>query len=316
MFAELPKLIDRNYLIGFFLPAVMLSAAFVWLLWLFGVVTENPLPKSDNLLATATGIGLVWIVSILLMALNVPAIRLIEGYGGWNPLRLLTKQKEARFASSVMPVIATQAQMEAARSTQNRIEAPGRHAADLRRAVEEYPDRAAHVLPTAFGNRYRAFEVYSRVVYGLDSIPAWPRLQAVMPEAYKELLSTARARLNFCVNLQLIGLTTFIAFLGLAIALQQWPTALPPLASLALLLAGYRLALGAASEYGIYVKAAFDLYRGELARKLGLEIPLDPAAERRMWGHVSRMMIYRSAPRYDDLRPYREPAGPAGKPNG
>src|SRR3954464_15317205 len=49
----------------------------------------------------------------------------------------------------------------------------------------------------------------------------------------------------------------------------------------------------AARQRGEQVKAAFDIYRSELAKALGFELPLIEADERRMWRLVSRRMLLR-----------------------
>ena len=68
---------------------------------------------------------------------------------------------------------------------------------------------------------------------------------------------------------------------------------------------GYWLAASAAMNFGSYVKSAFDLYRGELANQLGLDLPRSAEAEARMWRIASRMMIYRSAARANDFTRFR-----------
>jgi hypothetical protein len=37
----------------------------------------------------ALSIAIIWLISILLMAINRPVIRLLEGYGKLNPFRML-----------------------------------------------------------------------------------------------------------------------------------------------------------------------------------------------------------------------------------
>ena len=46
-----------------------------------------------------------------------------------------------------------------------------------------------------------AFEGYSRVMYGIDAIPFWPHLSAVIPEDYQRSISSAKADVDFAVNL-------------------------------------------------------------------------------------------------------------------
>jgi hypothetical protein len=205
-----------------------------------------------------------------------------------------------------MPVLEAQANIDAARARgEDPPKSPPGHAERLHKAVCEFPDNAEFILPTRFGNRFRGFEVYSRVVYGLDAIPAWPRLQAVMPEHARKMLADAKAEVDFCVNLSLGGWLAGLLYLGLAVAAWRLPALWMPVIAVIVGWASYWLATSAAMNFGSYVKSAFDLYRGELASQLGLDLPRSAEAEREMWRAASRMMIYRSAARANDLTRFR-----------
>ena len=79
----------------------------------------------------------------------------------------------------------------------------------------EYPSTEDQVLPTSFGNAVRAYEDYSRVVYGFESINGWSRLQAVMSKEFMEILGSSRARVDLWLNLLFLA----ILFLGEALLL-------------------------------------------------------------------------------------------------
>jgi hypothetical protein len=64
------------------------------------------------------------------------------------------------------------------------------------------------------------------------------------------------------------------------------------------------LARAASVEWGEYIKSAFDLYRGELAKQLGLASDATLASEREMWKGLSVAMIYRDEAGIS-LDPYR-----------
>src|SRR4051794_4521931 len=166
---------------------------------------------------------------------------------------------------------------------------PDNHPRRLRFVAERLPAEIGQVLPTRFGNLFRAFEVYPRVIYGLDAIPAWPRLQAVVPEHARKMLADAKAQLDFCVNLSLGGWLVVPLYIGLAAAERQMPalaTLCIPVLGLLIGRGGYWLATSAATNFGGYVKSVFDLYRGEFAKQLGLELPRSIVAEREMWRAV------------------------------
>jgi hypothetical protein len=152
----------------------------------------------------------------------------------------------------------------------------------------------------------RAAEVYPRVVYGLDAVPIWPRLQALLPADFRDLLNSAKAQLDFCVNVAAAGLLAAASYAVLCLYLWRFPAWLPLSVSFTVVAIGYLLAVQSAKPYGLYVRAAFDLYRGSLAEQLGLSIPPSATDEREMWKLVSRMIIYRSAARFDDLARYRK----------
>src|ERR1043166_3782090 len=190
MFGELSKLLDRNFVIGYFLPAVALLAG-AWLIFYANCLVSPPGKLEDvNALVDATlSLGVVWLVAVTLLALNRPIIRFIEGYGAWNPLKIWAAVQKRRF-KTVAPILHTQTQIDEARAAG--AQEPKRkpdHSLQLRKAVQDFPDAERWLLPTRFGNRYRAIEVYSRVVYGLDAIPAWPRLHTLLPKSFRTELA-------------------------------------------------------------------------------------------------------------------------------
>lgn len=243
---------------------------------------------------------------ILLIALNYSAYRLLEGYG-LKRSRWAVALSVWRFGKVAKPALDEQTRMQDAWRAGT---TPAQQSADfadrLRKAVDGYPDDVKWVLPGPFGNRMRAAEVYPRVVYGLDAVPIWPRLQALLPADFRDLLNSAKAQLDFCVNVAAAGILAGASYAVLCTYFERFPGWLPILAALATLAAGYVLAVQSAKPYGLYVRAAFDLYRGELAVQLGLSIPESPADERKMWKLISQMIIYRSSWRFEELAPYRK----------
>ncbi|MFO1069751.1 MAG: hypothetical protein U1E14_14625 [Geminicoccaceae bacterium] len=323
MLGDLPKLFDRTFAVGYLLPAAFGVLGVWFVLYEYGYSDArviNSLAELDT--AALAGLG-IWLGAIFMLAINYHLIRLLEGY----PLMSLY-----RLAGRVWPALGTRLQQrlinrfrrnaEQALQDQQKIEearAEGRpdpavprdHPRRLWRVAETLPAYAVDMLPTRFGNRFRAFEAYPTVVYGLDAIPAWPRLVAVMPEHFRKIIADAKAMLDFCVNMVLVGVGIAAVDLGCAVyPLTQGGALLLPMPKtllLALLTAflAYRLALGAASQYGGVVRSAFDLYRFDLARALGLEMPATADKEREMWVTVSRQQIYRSAQRGRDLDRFR-----------
>lgn len=315
---NIPKLFDRNFVIGFFFPAGIL----VGLVWLIlrafdRLAAWMRFESVDNFLDAAMVTAGVWLIAVLLVAINRTVVRTLEGYTfkDWHFLGVrlfdcLERRWRDRFDKEAEPALDHQREVDLARATGGDLpDARPDHSRTLRRAVERYPDAARHLLPTALGNRYRSIEVYSRVVYGLDAIPTWPRLEAVLPERLLERIAESKAQLDFCINILLTGLIVIFTYGYLAFTMEKLPDWWLAVVGLVAVVLGYRIAADALHQYGEYVKSAFDLHRGDLADRLGLVLPRSPELERAMWTEVSRMMIYRSPAAWDRLTRFRKRGG-------
>jgi hypothetical protein len=171
--------------------------------------------------------------------------------------------------------------------------------------VSSYPDEESWVIATKFGNIMRAFEVYSRVVYGIDAIPAWPRLMMVIPKQAREQIQDGRALLDFSVNVYVSAWASGFLYVTLAWLKQDLPQPWILGVTAVILILVRTMVQQAALQWGQEIKSAFDLYRELLAQQLKLQLPLDAELERDMWQSVSRMMIFRSHRAYAALEPYR-----------
>jgi hypothetical protein len=313
VFGKLPDLLDRNFAIGFYLPGAMLIGAVALVLHAFQRLPIWLSFESAEKFANAVIVAAIaWLAAIALVAINRPLVRMLEGYP-YKDLWLFTDlgdRWKARFRKRVVPVLEFQEGIDTARrdGTPEPTQ-PANHATNLLKAVGDYPDRADLMLPTGFGNRYRAIEVYSRVVYGLDAIPAWPRLEALMPQEFQARIGDARAQFDFAVNVFFVGFVGTSLYLGLAVTSRTAPSLWLLVVTVAILVFGFVSALTALNQFGVYVKSAFDLYRKDLADQLGLELPRSPGAEREMWTEVTRVIGYRSAAAWDRLTKYRKPGG-------
>jgi hypothetical protein len=161
-------------------------------------------------------------------------------------------------------------------------------------------------LPTRFGNKIRAFEIYPFVIYGLDAIPGWSRLLAVIPAVYRQTIDDSKAQVDFWVNVLFGSWLTLFLYGALAVAHRAAPQ--PWLPALALVVAwfssyGARQAVG---EWGSLVMSAFDLFRADLCKNLGLKMPPSIHEEREMWVLMSQVMVYRSKEASDRLSRFRD----------
>lgn len=330
MFAEFPKLFGKSFAIGFLAPTAAIATA-VWLLFWAHAASVDLLgvAKTDILGLGAISLVVLWIFAIALMGISRGLIRLLEGYGKLNPFTVIEHFELDRFdalhesvekSGTVLRNAA--AALEAHRRAMRRRHPPAGAAATLatlerefREAEtaygkhllefsEQFPNRRKHVLPTRFGNTVRAFEVYSGVVYGLDSIPGWPRLLSVLPKDYREQIGDAEAMVSFWVNLWFGGTVVGLADILWTIIgrNQSFPWIWIPAFIAAV--GAANLARGSARQWGEYVKSGFDLYRGELAKQLGLKLPTTIEAERQMWTLFSQTTIYRTPDTATKLDPY------------
>ncbi|WP_026381234.1 hypothetical protein [Afifella pfennigii] len=315
MLGKLPDLIDKSFFIGYFLPAAILVGGVQLCLHLFGLLPPFlTFPKVSDLLDAAILIAAVWLLAILLLALNRAFLRLLEGYVRVFPFSLMEFWKRKGFRDNVEPVLHRQEAIDRALREGTELPYfPSDHSERLRRAVEDYPHEAEFVLATSFGNAFRALEVHSKVVYGLDAIPAWPRLEAVIPEAFGKRLDEAKAQLDFAVNTFYAGVIVLLLYGGLAAFKERLPGWWLPLTALLVALLARHMAQGALRLYGDYVKAAFDLFRGELAEKLGLALPQTAEDEHHMWTLVSQYLIYRHRGCYEALDAFRKKPESGGR---
>jgi hypothetical protein len=309
MFSELPKLFDRNFAIGFFLPVAIFFS-------LTGVILSPYLINADikeffeiNLLMGLTILGLIsWVGGIVLLAINRDLYRFLEGYGTYNPVKLLgwfeqrryqqaKKEKEDLDNEYLSCLEAHKEFPDESNRKRNRV---------CRKLAEEFPDRQSLLLPTPFGNALRSFETYPRVMYGIDSIPAWGRLLGVLPTEFVGMIEGAKAQVDFWVNLGLVFILLQIEYIGLAFVfgtqLNWWIVGLwIVLGTIAPL-----RATSSARDWGDYVKSAFDVFIPRLRESLGFELPENREEEFKQWQKFSLAMIYRLPEQMPELKKTQE----------
>jgi hypothetical protein len=305
MFGELPKLFDRNFVIGFFLPVAILIT--------FSILIVTPYPFGDqvieflttDLLVGTTALGLLsWVGGIVLLALNRDLYRLMEGYNRFNPLKLLGWMEKWRYqrALSELEELDNEYRECINSNKEFSIKSRTRRNEIMRQLAEEFPDKEEYLLPTPFGNVLRSFEVYPRYMYGFEAIDGWGRLLAVIPKEYLELIDAARSQVDFWVNLGVVFILLQIEYIVLAFMagtpLQWWIVLLfMTLGTIAPL-----RATNSAREWGDFVKSAFDVYRFNLLESLGVELPKSREEEKALWNKYSQAIIYRLPERLPDLK--------------
>jgi len=177
----------------------------------------------------------------------------------------------------------------------------GKFSAYRREIRHSYPGNPGLILPTRLGNVIRSFEYYSHTEYSIDSIEAWPRLVAVIPESYAVSVDDAKTTFDFMMNCSALSLLLafsivcvgliFPASMVSTMAVLYWLSKVIAFVLVSYLF--YRLSINRAGAWGSLVKGSFDLYRWELLNKLGYnQKPKSRQEERRLWAEISRQMIY------------------------
>lgn len=215
MFSELPKVFDRNFVTGFFLPVTIFTTLSFWIIKSFGVATVAIAFIQKDIILSIALLSLVsWIGGIFLLATNRDLYRFLEGYGEFSPLRLIAWAQKMQYSK----LQKTLAKLDDEYLNYQRREKEIPHALHKKRnkvlkdLSEHFPDEERWLLPTSFGNTLRAFEVYPRIMYGIESICWWNRLLAVMPSDYRNLIDNAKAQVDFWVNLGLLSLLLIIEY--------------------------------------------------------------------------------------------------------
>ena len=302
MIGQLTGLIGRDFVIGYFLPVAAFIAASLGLAVAFGLdpgglkltggsLDETEVLVASTLLALSSALG-----GVLLLALNREVIRLMEGY----PYRRLNGYQRWRYRrlSSLTDTIRTE--RETLKKQKKELSPERRD--ELEKAVSKlatyFPDEEKWVLPTALGNTIRAFEIYPRVMYGLDAIEGWGRLLGVVPTDYRQQINAAKTQMDFWVNLWLLALIFLPEYAAFAIYYGEGLRVLwAALAAVVVAFFAASRAKSAAVQWGDLVKASFDLFLPELWNKLGFTPAEFADKERATWETFGWAIHYR-VPRY------------------
>jgi hypothetical protein len=291
MFAELPKIFDKNFALNYFFPSFIFIVLAGYIFQIAGI-TQNILPYLDGeLLNDLSVIALFsYLGGILLLITNRELYRFLEGYGKLNPFRLISRFERSRYQKIVREVEVLDKQYFSPNfSDKSRM----KRTALMEQISNRFPDKEYLLLPTPFGNILRSFEVYPRVMYGIEYIDSWSRLQAVMPSEYRALVDNAKAETDLWVNFQVLT-TLLIIQTGCFLSITRIPLLL-----LFLLIFFYLnifsmgRAISHAFGWGDYVKSSFDIFVPKLRETLGFPLAKNREAERKQWIEFSQAIIFR-----------------------
>lgn len=290
MSSGLGKLLDKSFVLGFALPSLIFLTIITTIFGCPDAICGRA--ATTNAFAQLTyAVLAVYILAVALLAMNYALYRFFEGYV--VPIKWLlysTNFHRRRLVARATQVAA------ALRSSESK-------ASILQWQLQrDYPTDPADVLPTAFGNAIRAFELYSYDIYGVDAIGAWPRLLTVLPKSVLDLINDAKALVDLWLNLAGLALALGTFSAGFII-LQYGRVALPTVAigfpwgviaicSFASSYIAYLIAKSLVAGWGEQVKSAFDCFLPDLAVKFGYSMPRDTAERRRIWEDVNNQLLY------------------------
>jgi hypothetical protein len=159
------------------------------------------------------------------------------------------------------------------------VQQAGEAGGELRR---RFPRPEFLLRPTGLGNVLAAMTDHAGRVYGLDAVPAWPRLYPVLGERVKSLVDDRRDTLDTAVRMAVTMAVTAITSVVLLLLSGWW--VLLALIPLGIAVLAYNAAVQAALAYAEIVHVAFDLHRADLLTALRMELPRRQDAERALNG--------------------------------
>jgi hypothetical protein len=294
MLGSVSKLADKTFIIGFFVPVLLAFFAAAYIFQSIPVIGRISVAlASDKGFTDLTYLAVtVWFLALLLLGFNYDCYRILEGYVA--PFAWFPKMAE-RHRRTLLRL----------RKQHDELIASGERAKASRiswRLNRDYPPSEGNVLPTLFGNRIRAFELYPNDLYGADGVTLWPRLSTILPAQVESAINEAQAQVNFMMNICVLAA---ILALGVAIRLiferVTMSQACPPdqlkLTVSVVVLAGISyFAYGAAAArivaWGSTVKSAFDCFLPQLAGQLGYAMPATESQRKAFWDDVTRLFLY------------------------
>jgi len=264
---KISSIFDRRFLIAYWLPSFVFVALLTGFIALIFGVTQSLMwwdkrSRSESLAFSAGMLFLITILALLLQPFTRPLTRLYLGY--WPSLfSYFTKWGKKR----------------------ERQRAPWTE-------FEVSDDR---LLPTRLGNVLASAYEYPHRVYQIDPAIWLPRLTPLLPETFRAQMDNALTPL-FCL-LNLSANFSLLAFVGgflVAWLDQGWKFFLGVwLINLSLSVVCYRATVSQASEYGTFIRVAFDLYRPELIKQMRFSLPQTPKEEFDLWGKLGMWLYFK-----------------------
>jgi hypothetical protein len=315
MLSSLPKLADRNFILGQLLPALLFAVAGLFLFRdKIPTNTWTDIMNAKDLGKTAYLLLAVWVLAVTALILNFWIYRFLEGYlcPAWLSERLKERhRKRLRRKLCELQILYDRWAKEGIAFPQGDLDRYQELRWELLRSM---PSRESDVLPTRFGNAIKAFELYPNEVYGADGVVIWLRLVSVVPKSFAQQIQDMRTQVDCLINCCLFsGLITLLGAFRMIFS-DEWRNIDVNSGTYAFLssiekvwivwiIAGavgaylfYRWALACVPAWGELVMSAFDCYLPALAAQLGFELPETEPMRRQFWITFSQQLIYRRGP--------------------
>jgi len=251
----------------------------------------------------------VLIVAYALAVLNIPIIRLFEGYP-WalrfpgNYFRRAHLRRAAALQSAIdfYDMEARAKRREAKQETDATRHQMALEAAEdlaLRGNLAKaqlawfYPQHNPwRTLPTRLGNVIASAEEFPGHLYGLDAVTFWPFLSPILSkEGYAPFVERERAAFDFLLNMAVLTLVfgAELIYADLLLAQATWLSVAAKLGGAAIVaFAFYMVSIQGALSWGYTIRTAFVLYRDKLRERLGLIKPEGFYEERVLWQKATR----------------------------
>jgi hypothetical protein len=227
-------------------------------------------------------------VGFLLLALNVPIVRLYENgllLSRWLKRRNQERQRDRYTALTKFRGAYAQARNSGEDVTRAIAELEAVHQAIEKQhgRSQQLPYNVERVKPTNLGNIMAVTEDYAYERYGIDAMVYWPRMLDVIPKDYQTQIAELKTTQDFFLNFSVLAALFGLGALGVGAWFQSLPEIVYGALALILSYLLYRGSLGTARQMGEVVNGSFDLFRGALLEKYGLSPPGSIADERRQW---------------------------------
>lgn len=287
-------LFDKRFLFRVWFPTFLFGAVAVLVAALAGdlqasVKIWSELPPLVQAWLSTGGLVVVTFVAYICDGLMDGIVRLYEGYwpdwaGIGRQICLGVQRHRWQYLSDRMDSLESTASFQedaASRAEYDRLYTKFYHG---------FPWTESLLMPTRLGNVLRAAEEYSTFAYSLDAPTVWPRLVQYLPDGFQARLSQASLPLTAMLfSATLSFLFAVAGGMALFFASDKWWLFLCVVGGgLGIFVWCYEGAVQRAVEYGVLIRTAFDLYRNELLKALGVPLPLSPRQEREVWGKLTK----------------------------